>query len=58
VKLGEWNGQAKRISKPLSEIKLGGEIDSFAVVVQGGKPDAPGSIYGAAFTLAQSAASN
>lgn len=58
IKLGEWTGQAKRFSKPLSEIKSEGDVTSFAVVVQGGKPDAPGSVYGAAMALGQSAASN
>jgi hypothetical protein len=58
IKLGEWNGQPKKFSKPLSEIKIEGEVDTFAIVVQGGKPDSPGNIYGAATTLAQAAASN
>ena len=58
VKLGEWNGQAKKIVKPLSEIKGDGETDSFAVVVQGGKPDSPGNVYGVAMIASQAAASN
>ncbi len=58
IKLGDWNGQAKKFSKPLSEIKSEGAVDSFAVVVQGGKADTPGGVYGAATTLAQAAASN
>ena len=48
VKLGEWNGQPRKFSKPLAEINAAGEVDSFAVVVQGGKPDTPGNVYGAA----------
>jgi hypothetical protein len=56
VKLGEWNGQPRKFSKPLSEIKSEGEIDTFAVVVQGGKPDTPGNIFGAAMTTSSSQA--
>jgi hypothetical protein len=56
VKLGEWNGQPRKFSKPLSEIKSEGEIDTFAVVVQGGKPDTPGNIFGAAIATASSQA--
>jgi hypothetical protein len=48
VKLGEWKGEALRVSKPLSEIVPGREFDAVAVLVQGGNPDAPGNIYGAA----------
>lgn len=48
VKLGEWKGEALKVSKPLSEIVPGREFDAVAVLVQGGKPDAPGDIYGAA----------
>lgn len=52
TKLGDWKGEAISLSKPLSE--LSGEIDAVAVLVQGGKPDAPGIVYGAAAaTLAQ-----
>ena len=58
IKLGEWNGQPKKFSKPVAEIKTEGDVDSFAVVVQGGKPDAPGNVYGAAMALAQAGASN
>ena len=43
---------------PVAEIKTEGDVDSFAVVVQGGKPDAPGNVYGAAMALAQAGASN
>jgi hypothetical protein len=56
VKLGEWNGQPLKFSKPLSEIMSEGEIDTFAVVVQGGKPDTPGNIFGAAIATASSQA--
>ena len=48
VKLGDWKGEALRVSKPLSEVLPNGEIDAVAVLVQGGKPDAPGNLYGAA----------
>jgi hypothetical protein len=58
VKLGEWNGQAGKFSKPLSEIKLGGDVDSFAVVVQSGKPESPGSVYGTAMVMSQALPSN
>jgi hypothetical protein len=48
IKLGEWKGEALRLSKSLSEISVTeGEVDAFAVLVQGGKSDAPGNIYGA-----------
>jgi hypothetical protein len=52
IKLGEWNGQPKKFSKPLSEIKSQGGVDAFAVVVQGGRPDTPGSVHGTALTSA------
>jgi hypothetical protein len=58
VKLGEWNGQPRKFSKPLAEIKNSGEVDSFAVVVQGGKPDAPGDVYGAAMVASSRNPSN
>ena len=58
VKLGEWNGQPRKFSKPLAEINAAGEVDSFAVVVQGGKPDTPGNIYGAAMASSMQAPSN
>ncbi len=58
IKLGEWNGQAKKFSKPLSEIKSAGDVDAFVVVVQGGRPDAPGGVHGTALTSAPQAASN
>ncbi len=58
VKLGDWNGQPGKFSKPLSEIKSKGEFDTFAVVVQSGRPDAPGNVLGAAIASPQNAASN
>ncbi|MET0278192.1 MAG: DUF1223 domain-containing protein [Pseudorhodoplanes sp.] len=58
VKLGEWNGQARKFSKPLSEIKIAGDVDSFAVVVQGGKPESPGNVYGSAMVVSQASPSN
>ena len=48
IKLGEWKGEALQLSKPLSELPAGTEFDSFAVLVQGGRQDAPGNVYGAA----------
>jgi hypothetical protein len=48
VKLGEWKGDAIVMSKPLSEISAKGKFDAVAILVQAGKPDAPGSVYGAA----------
>ncbi len=48
VKLGEWKGDAVVMSKPLSEISAKGKFDAVAILVQAGKPDAPGSVYGAA----------
>jgi hypothetical protein len=49
VKLGDWKGDALRLSKALSEIlpNGNGDIDAVAVFVQGGKPDTPGNLYGA-----------
>ena len=58
IKLGEWNGQAKKFSKPLSEIRSDGNVDAYVVVVQGGRPDSPGSVHGTALTSASQAASN
>jgi hypothetical protein len=48
IKLGDWNGEELVLSKPLSEILAKGKFDAVAILVQGGKPDAPGNVYGAA----------
>jgi hypothetical protein len=48
IKLGEWKGEALQVSKPLSELPNGIDVDSVAVLVQGGKQDQPGNVYGAA----------
>ncbi|HWV43112.1 DUF1223 domain-containing protein [Pseudorhodoplanes sp.] len=48
VKLGEWKGEALRLSKALSEISGKGKYDAVAVLVQAGKVEAPGVVYGAA----------
>lgn len=48
IKLGEWKGEAIQVSKALSELPKEIDIDSVAVLVQGGKQDAPGNVYGAA----------
>jgi hypothetical protein len=58
VKLGEWNGQAKKFVKPLAEIKADGDVDSLAVVVQGGRPDNPGSVHGTTLISASMAAAS
>lgn len=58
VKLGEWNGEATKFSKPLSEVKLATEADSFAVVVQAGRPDMPGEVFGVAKAMSRDTASN
>jgi hypothetical protein len=46
VKLGDWKGETMQLSKPVSEI-AGGHVDAVAVLVQAGKPEAPGNVYGA-----------
>lgn len=48
VKLGEWKGDELRLSKSVSEISAKGKFDSVAILVQSGKPDAPGALHGAA----------
>jgi hypothetical protein len=48
IKLGEWKGEELVLSKPVSEILAKGKFDAVAILVQGGKPDAPGNVYGAA----------
>ncbi len=48
VKLGDWKGEELVLSKPVSEILAKGQFDAVAILVQAGKPDAPGSVYGAA----------
>jgi hypothetical protein len=47
IKLGDWKGNELRLSKPLSEISAKGKFDAFAILVQAGKSDAPGVVYGA-----------
>lgn len=49
LKLGEWTGEAKTWTAPISELKAEG-IDAAAVLVQGGSADNPGPLLGAAFT--------
>lgn len=48
IKLGEWKGEELVLSKPVSEILAKGKFDAVAILVQGGKSEAPGSVYGAA----------
>jgi len=48
IRLGEWKGEELRISKPVSDISAKGKFDAVAILVQAGKPDAPGLVYGAA----------
>jgi hypothetical protein len=48
IKLGEWKGEQLVLSKPLSEISAKGKFDAFAILVQAGRSDAPGIVYGAA----------
>jgi hypothetical protein len=48
TKLGEWKGDQLVLSKSLSDISAKGKFDAVAILVQGGKSDAPGSVYGAA----------
>jgi hypothetical protein len=48
IKLGEWKGEQLVLSKPVSEISAKGKFDAVAILVQAGKPDSPGSVYGAA----------
>jgi len=48
IKLGEWKGEELVLSKPVSEILAKGKFDAVAILVQAGKSDAPGSVYGAA----------
>ncbi len=53
IKLGEWKGEELVLSKPLSEVLAKGKFDAVAILVQGGKPEAPGSVYGAATATLQ-----
>jgi hypothetical protein len=48
VKLGEWKGEELALSKSVSEITAKGKFDAVAILVQSGKPDAPGGVFGAA----------
>jgi hypothetical protein len=48
IKLGEWKGEQLVLSKALSEISAKGKFDAVAILVQAGRPDAPGGVYGAA----------
>ncbi|MGE3988352.1 DUF1223 domain-containing protein [Pseudorhodoplanes sp.] len=47
VKLGDWKGEPMQFSKSISEIVAKGDFDAVAVLVQAGKPEAPGKVYGA-----------
>ena len=46
VKLGDWTGAARTFKVPLSDVTAAGG-DAFAVVVQAGSKEAPGSMLGA-----------
>lgn len=49
VKLGDWNGNALQFTKLLSDIvKNGSDVDAMAVVVQAGKFENPGNVFGGA----------
>jgi hypothetical protein len=52
VKLGDWNGQAKTFSLPVADLATGDfslkDVDSLAVIVQGGFAAKPGLMLGAA----------
>lgn len=51
VKIGEWNGDAQQYSKALVDVvKSGSDADGMVVVVQSGKFEAPGNIFGGATT--------
>lgn len=47
TKLGEWKGEELVLSKPVADILAKGKFDAVAILVQGGKSDAPGTVYGA-----------
>jgi len=47
VKLGEWTGVGRTLSVPVAELKSEG-IDAVAVLVQGGTPENPKTMLGAA----------
>jgi hypothetical protein len=47
TKLGDWNGKEQTLSMPLKDLQSG-DIDSVAVVVQGGAVTAPKVMLGAA----------
>ncbi len=47
VKLGDWKGEELVLSKPVAEILAKGKFDAVAILVQAGKPDAPGGVHGA-----------
>ena len=49
VKLGDWKGDAQQFSKSLSEVlKSDSDADAVVVMVQRGKFEAPGTIFGGA----------
>jgi hypothetical protein len=47
IKLGDWKGEELVLSKSVSEILAKGKFDAVAILVQAGKPDAPGGVHGA-----------
>jgi hypothetical protein len=49
LKLGEWNGAARTLSAPVSDLEPE-TADSVAVLVQAGNDEAPGRILGASVT--------
>jgi len=50
TKLGDWKGKAEKFNVPLADITSIPNVDAVAVVVQGGVPNAPGLMLGAAVT--------
>lgn len=56
IKLGEWKGGAQKFTKSLSDIiKNDSDADAVAVIVQGGKFETPGTIFGGASIALNSA---
>ncbi len=45
-KVGDWNGEARQFSVPVSSIKAHSEFDSVAILIQHGKLGAPGRVVG------------
>jgi len=49
VKIGDWNGEAQQFTTALANVvKSESDVDAMAVVVQSGKFEAPGNIFGGA----------